>query len=104
MSAKVPNQNFRLPKHPGRTPAQRRVLDAIGCGDNAPWMTNQTRDAMLKAGLIVQCADKLIPLNPHQPSGLQIHITQFEMPIPIHMRWCDHWAAQSGDDHEGKET
>ena len=38
------------PKHPGRTPAQRRVLDAIGCGNNSPRMVAAVRDAMLKAG------------------------------------------------------
>jgi hypothetical protein len=42
------------PKHPGRTPAQCRVLDAIGCGNNSPRMVAAVRDAMLKAGLIVE--------------------------------------------------
>ncbi len=75
------------PKHPAATPAQRRILDAIGCGDSSPIMTKRTRDAMLKAGLIEEVSKRVMP------GALPLIIRQFQMPIPVHMAWCDYQSA-----------
>ena len=40
------------PPHPGRTSAERRALDAIGCGQ-PPRCSPKTLKALLDAGLIV---------------------------------------------------
>ncbi len=86
--------NQKPPKHPGKTPAQRRALDAIGCGNYSPIMANSTRDALLKAGLIVEISPR------HEKAGAlwaAVVIRQFQMPIPVHMQWC---AAVAGDEED----
>jgi len=76
-------------KHPGKTAAQRRALDEIGCGNHSPYMAKATRDAMLRSGVIVELSPR------HEPFGpFTITIRQFEMPIPVHMAWCDAMSAQ----------
>lgn len=78
------------PRHPGRTLAQRRVLDQIGCGNFSPPMAPTTRDALLAAGLIQQCGERLIGRG-----WSAVRIAEYEMTIPTHMQWC---AAVGGDD------
>lgn len=70
--------------HPGRSSAQRRVLDAIGCGNYSPIMSKATRDAMLRDGLIVKCGEKRFGTGP-----LAVVVDEYEMPIPVHMQWCE---------------
>jgi hypothetical protein len=70
-------------KHPGKTPAQRRVLDEIGCGNNSPMMSDKTREKLLKDGLIVELSPKVF-----QDRFGKLTIRQFEMPIHVHMEWC----------------
>ena len=77
------------PPHPGRTPAQRRALDAIGCGDYSPTMAPRVRDALLSAGLIVQAGRKVVAQCALGP----ITVPEYEMPIPVHMLWCSAVAA-----------
>ncbi len=43
------------PPHPGRTAAERRALDAIGCGEFLPDNCAKVRQRLLDAGLIAQC-------------------------------------------------
>ena len=71
-------------KHPGRTPAQRRVLDEIGCGNNSPMMSHATRNALLANGDIVRISDKVLSDNIGK-----FTISQYEMSIPTHMQWCE---------------
>lgn len=79
-------------RHPGRTPAQRRVLDEIGCGNHSPWMDGKTRNALLAASLIVE-------LPPRVLSGrLPVSIRQYDMPTPVHMAWCEACAEECPDD------
>lgn len=77
-------------KHPGTTKAERRVLDEIGCGQSQPRMTPGLQDSMLRKGLIV--------ITGYQTLGKDafgaIKVPNFEMPIPIHMQWCNAMAAQ----------
>ena len=70
--------------HPGRSKAQRAALDAIGCGDNSPIMAPRTRAALLKAGLIQKCGEKVVGRDRFGA----IAIPEYEMPIPVHMQWC----------------
>ena len=84
-----PDASKTRPPHPGRTPAQRRALDAIGCGDNAPRMAPRVRDALLSTGLIVAAGRKVVA---HCALG-PITVPEYEMPIPVHMQWCSAVAA-----------
>ncbi|MGA4553556.1 hypothetical protein [Methylorubrum aminovorans] len=76
------------PPHPGRTPAERRALDAIGCGDTLPAMHPKVRRNLLDAGLIEQTGTtaRRDALGPYE-------VPQYEMPIPVHMQWCSAVAA-----------
>lgn len=84
-------------KYPGRTPAQRRALDAIGCGNYSPIMSRATRDALLRNGLIVEAGEKIIGSGP-----FAVHVKEYVMPIPVHMQWCRAVAAEyEGGAEEG---
>lgn len=76
------------PPHPGRTPAQRKALDAIGCGQH-PGCAPKTVAALLRDGLIVHVGDRVVG---HDRFGT-IRIPEYEMPIPVHMQWCSAVAA-----------
>lgn len=68
--------------HPGRTQAERRVLDEIGCGNNLPMMGKATREALLRKGLIVQCGEKVFGTG-----WSAVRVPEYEMPIPVHIQW-----------------
>ena len=70
--------------HPGKTAAQRRALDQIGCGNFSPVMAKATRDAMLRTGIIIHAGDKIIGKDIFG----SIKIAEFAMPISVHMQWC----------------
>jgi hypothetical protein len=70
-------------KHPGKTAAQRRALDAIGCGNYSPIMAAATRDALLAAGAIEPCGVRVLGRG-----ALAVSIPEYQMPIPVHMQWC----------------
>lgn len=85
-------------KHPGKTEAQRRALDMIGCGNHSPWMPNKTRDVLLRDGLIVEITPMYIG------SGwTRAEIKQYGMPIPVHMQWCEA-CGEEGDSEIGAEA
>jgi hypothetical protein len=84
------------PKHPGRTPAQRRALDAIGCGNENPIMARSTRDALLRTGLVERLQARIIG-----GGGPSVRIERFDMPIPVHMAWCEAMAASVTDEEIG---
>lgn len=84
-------------KHPGKTKAQREALDQIGCGNYSPRMAPITRDAMLAAGLIRQCGERVVGRDRF---GV-IAIPEYEMTIPTHMAWCK--AVASEEDGQDKE-
>lgn len=77
-------------KHPGKTPAQRKVLDMIGCGERTPPMSRKTREALLREGLIEVCGRRCLGQDALGP----IEIEEYQMPIPVHMAWCEAMAAQ----------
>ena len=80
-------------QHPGRTAAQRRVIDHIGAGNHSPLMAKTTRDAMLNAGLIHEIPGKSVL----SISGIRITVRQFNLPISVHMAWCN-WCAENCPD------
>jgi len=81
--------------HPGKTPAQRRVLDEMGCGGKTPRMSPQVRDALLRQGLIEQCGETIF----QDRFGI-IRVPEYEMTIAAHIQWCDAMAEQCGDDDD----
>ena len=80
-------------KHPGKTPAQRRVLDAIGCGNYSPIMAKATRDKLLREGLIVELA----PLE-SRAGPFRMVIRQFDMPTAVHIQWCEAMSVDAESD------
>lgn len=76
------------PPHPGRTPAERRTLNAIGCGKALPVMHPKVRRNLLDAGLIEQCGERLIGSGP-----FAARVPQYQMPNPAHFLWCSAVAA-----------
>lgn len=80
-----------MAKHPGKTAAQRRVLDMIGCGEHCPPMTQGTRDAMLRSGLIVERGRRVVGRDRFG----EVSIAQYEMPILVHMQWCEAMSAEN---------
>lgn len=86
------NQTAVPPPHPGRTTAQRRALDAIGCGNHAPIMSVKTRDFLLRDGLIEHVGGRRIG-----EGALAVTVREYQMPIPVHMAWCAAVAAEVDD-------
>ncbi|MCJ2065819.1 hypothetical protein MKK63_24385 [Methylobacterium sp. J-088] len=76
----------RMP-HPGRTSAERKALDAIGCGE-PPRCSPKTIKALLDAGLIVD-----VGTETRRDALGAYKIPKFAMPIPVHMAWCSAVAA-----------
>lgn len=76
--------------HPGKTPAQRRVLDQIGCGNYSPAMSSGTRAALLMTGLIQPCGVKVVG---HDRLGM-VTIDEYQMPTAVHIRWCEAMASE----------
>jgi hypothetical protein len=70
--------------HPGKTPAQRRFLDEIGCGNYSPIADKRTIAALLKQGLI----EELTPLQVPLFGSVCMTVRQFQMPLHIHLEWC----------------
>ena len=81
-------------KHPGKTAAQRAILDQIGGGDYCPRGNAKTFAKLVELGLLVRLADKVLGRDGF---GV-IAIPQFEMPIPVHYQWCSYWADQPDDE------
>lgn len=78
----------KVPGHPGKTAAQRRALDLIGCGNFSPIISKATRDALLRQGLIEQCGTRLVGIGP-----LTVRVAEYQMPFPVHIAWCTAVAA-----------
>ncbi|MCJ2093067.1 hypothetical protein MKK67_11235 [Methylobacterium sp. J-072] len=76
----------RLP-HPGRTSAERRALDRIGCGE-PPACSQKTLRNQLDTGLIVD-----VGTETRRDALGAYKIPKFAMPIPVHMAWCSAVAA-----------
>lgn len=75
------------PPHPGRTSAECRALDTIGCGE-PPRCSPKTLKTLLDAGLIVDVGGEV-----RRDALGSYRIPAYEMPIPVHMQWCSAVAA-----------
>ena len=67
-----------------KTKAQNRVLDEIGCGNYSPIADKRTIAALLEQGLIDELSPRIVGSGP-----FAVHVRQFQMPIHIHIRWCE---------------
>lgn len=81
-----------MKKHPGKTRAQKRALDEMGCGNPSPTMSKKTKDSLLKDGLIEKCGERVIGSGP-----FAIVVDEWQMPVFVHYQWC---CAVSVDEEE----
>lgn len=73
--------------HPGRTSAERRALDRIGCGE-PPSCSPKTLRNLLDTGQIVDAGGEI------RCDALgSYRVPSYAMPIPVHMQWCSAVAA-----------
>ncbi|MEM1344785.1 MAG: hypothetical protein AAGI34_09430 [Pseudomonadota bacterium] len=77
-------------KHPAPAGAQRRAFEQIATGNSSPIMAKTTQDALLRKGLIVELSPLVLP------GVIPVTIRRFEVPVPIHMQWCE-WCAERGE-------
>ena len=82
--------------HPGRTAAQRRILDEIGCGNYSPMMSDAMRDRLLTNGLIRKCGERHELVT---GGKFKVIIEEFEMTIPTHIEWCKEMAKEYKDEN-----
>ncbi|MEE7450001.1 hypothetical protein MRF4_20535 [Methylobacterium radiotolerans] len=75
------------PPQPGRTSAERRALDRIGCGE-PPACSMKTLRNLLQAGLIVD-----VGTETRRDALGSYRVAAYAMPIPVHMAWCSAVAA-----------
>ena len=75
------------PPHPGRTSAERRALDKIGCGQ-PPGCSPKTLGAMIAAGMIEDTGGQM-----RRDALGSYRVPFYEMTIPTHMQWCSAVAA-----------
>jgi hypothetical protein len=80
------SETDRMP-HPGRTSAERRALDKIGCGQ-PPGCSPKTLKALIDAGMIEDTGGQIR----HDALG-SYRVPFYEMTIPTHMQWCSAVAA-----------
>ena len=76
----------RMP-HPGRTSAERRALDRVGCGE-PPACSQKTLRNLLAAGLIVD-----VGTQTRRDALGEYRVPAYAMPIPVHFQWCSAVAA-----------
>lgn len=80
-------QDLDRPPHPGRTSAERRALDRIGCGE-PPSCSPKTLRNLLDAGLIVDVGGET-----RRDALGSYRVPSYAMPIHVHMQWCSAVAA-----------
>lgn len=73
------------PRHPGRSAAERRILDEVGCGQNTPRAYQKTLDRMVAAGLLTFLGHETIGRD----ALGAIRLPVYEMPAHVHIRWCE---------------
>ncbi|SFM91909.1 hypothetical protein [Methylobacterium pseudosasicola] len=76
----------RLP-HPGRTSAERRALDRVGCGE-PPGCSPKTLRRLLDDGLLIDQGGEV-----RRDALGSYRVPTYEMPIPVYMTWCSSVAA-----------
>ena len=79
------------PPHPGRTSAERRALDRIGCGE-PPGCAPKTLRRLLDAGLLIDQGREV-----RRDVIYAYTVPSYAMPIPVHMAWCSAVAATEAE-------
>ena len=70
------------PPHPGRTSAERRALDRVGCGE-LPGCSSKTLKALLDDGLLIEEVGEV-----RRDAIGSYRVPSYAMPIPVHFQWC----------------
>lgn len=71
----------RMP-HPGRTSAERRALDRVGCGE-PPGCSPKTLRRLLDDGLLIDQGGEV------RRDALGTYtVPSYAMPLPVHYAWC----------------
>ncbi len=73
------------------TPAQRRVLGLIACGE----------DGGHRPKVLATLEDKCLIVG-HEvtlPGRFPVTVVRWEVPIGIHIQWCE-WCAQQPDEYD----
>lgn len=73
---------------PGLTKAQQSVFEQIAIGQ-LPYARQSTIDILVEKGLIVRIADRVLGRDRFGA----ISVPTYEVPLPIHIRWCE-WCAK----------
>jgi len=88
-----------MPHLPGTkidvTPAQQEAFEQIATGSGMAHHPT-TLAALERKGLIEQVGERVFGSGP-----LAVRIPVHEVPIPIHMAWCE-WCAENVDDEDAK--
>lgn len=81
------------PRHPaaGCTPAQRHTFEALAIGF-VSGHNRETIKSLLRRGLIEKVGERVIGAPP-----LRVHVPVYEVPLPLHMAWCEWRAANVAD-------
>ena len=80
----------RMP-HPGRTLAERRALDRVGCGE-PPGCSPKTLRRLLDDGLLIDQGGET-----RRDALGSYRVPSYAMPIPVHFAW---WSAVAFSDEE----
>lgn len=79
-------------KHPAPKGAQRVMFEQVATGVSCPSGSSRTRRALVDKGLIVRVGSRYIGNPP-----FQVELPEFEVPIPVHMQWCE-WCSENVQD------
>ena len=71
----------RMP-HPGRTSAERRALDRVGCGE-PPGCSPKTLRRLLDDGLLIDQGGET-----RRDALGAYRVPSYGMPIAVHYQWC----------------
>ena len=71
----------RMP-HPGRTSAERRALDQVGCGE-PPSCSPRTLRRLLDGGLLIDQGGEV-----RRDALGTSTVPSYAMPLPVHYAWC----------------
>jgi len=75
------SETDRLP-HPGRTSAERRALDRVGCGE-PPGCSPKTLRRLLDDGLLIDQGGDV------RRDALGAYtVPSYAMPLAVHYQWC----------------
>lgn len=77
----IMSSETRMP-HPGRTSAERRALDRVGCGE-LPSCSLKTLKALLDDGLLIEEGGEV-----RRDALGTYRVPSYAMPIPVHFQWC----------------